>query len=114
MIAVMGTIFFLSHQPGKDMQIMMIPGFDKLAHAGIYALLAATALFALPKKIRESKPVLTGIMIVFFCLLYGSSDEFHQSFIPGRESSMGDLVADGIGSAILVLVWICFVRTDPE
>lgn len=110
----MGTIFFLSHQPGAELQFTMIPGFDKLAHACIYGVLAATAIYAFPRKIRGSKPVLTGMMIVLFCLLYGISDEYHQSFIPGRESSMGDVAADTVGAIILVLGWLLYFRTGPE
>ena len=32
--------------------------------------------------------------------LYGVSDEFHQSFVPGRTASIWDLAADSIGVAI--------------
>jgi VanZ family protein len=36
--------------------------------------------------------------------LFALSDEFHQSFVPGRTSEIGDIIADclGIGMAVLV------------
>lgn len=38
------------------------------------------------------------IMYAFlFSFLYGLSDEWHQSFVPGRQVELGDLLADGIG-----------------
>jgi VanZ family protein len=30
-------------------------------------------------------------------ILYGMSDEFHQSFVPGRSDNIPDLAADAIG-----------------
>lgn len=36
-------------------------------------------------------------------LLYGITDEIHQSFVPGRHPSAVDIVVDGIGAALAVL-----------
>lgn len=39
-------------------------------------------------------------------VLYGISDEFHQSFTPGREPTVRDVIFDTIGSAlILIYLW---------
>jgi VanZ family protein len=38
----------------------------------------------------ELKPVALGI-------IYGFSDEWHQSFVPGREASLRDIFFDGLG-----------------
>jgi VanZ family protein len=102
MITVMGIIFFLSHQPGDTLSLPDVPNIDKVLHAGIYGLLAATILFAVNHRLRHTRPLLTGIMVVFFCMLYGISDEFHQSFIPGRTASLYDLAADTIGAIVTV------------
>lgn len=37
---------------------------------------------------------------VIFCVLWGVLDEFHQSFVPGRDSSGMDLAADTAGAAL--------------
>lgn len=110
---VMGTIFFLSHQPASELQLLPeIPGLDKLAHAIVYAALAAAALYAAPPKIRGASPYIMGLAVILFCLLYGVGDEFHQSFIPGREPSLGDLLADTVGAGILVTAWLKYLRTN--
>lgn len=105
MIAVMGTIFFLSHQPSTTLPLPQIPGFDKLAHATVYACLAGSVIYAVPIRFRTVKPLLTAMTVVLFCLVYGISDEYHQSFIPGREPSFGDLLADTTGAVLLAVTW---------
>jgi len=44
-------------------------------------------------------------------MLYGLSDEYHQSFILGRSPTLGDAVADGMGSLIGALgSWLVLRR----
>lgn len=104
MALVMGTIFYLSHQPGDFSYIPEIFGIDKLLHIIAYGSLAATLLYGLNPKVKSSSRALTAVGVVFFCILFGISDEYHQSFIPGRSVSSWDVAADGIG-AFLVTVW---------
>ena len=37
---------------------------------------------------------------VGLAIAYGISDEIHQSFVPGRDASVGDLIADSVGAAL--------------
>lgn len=110
MVLIMGTIFFLSHQAGTELPFSLLPGLDKLAHAVIYALLAASVLFGVSREVLQVKPFKTGVLVVFICLLYGLTDEYHQTFIPGREASLGDLTADVVGPAVLVYFWLKYNR----
>ncbi|MFC1523754.1 VanZ family protein [Thermodesulfobacteriota bacterium] len=103
-ILTMGMIFFLSHFPGDDLPGGFY-GLDKIAHMGVYGLLAATALFAVKPSWREHAQSLTGLGVVLFCIAYGISDEYHQSFIPGRTTSGYDLLADTAGALMLVGLW---------
>ncbi len=101
---VMGTIFLLSHQPGDSLPLPEVVNLDKVLHCLAYAVLGLAALFALPPAWRRRHPVKAGMGVVLFCLLYGLTDEAHQSFIPGRFSSGADLLADGLGGLLAVLV----------
>lgn len=111
---IMGTIFFLSHQPGTDFQLPPLPGLDKLGHGVLYGLLAAAALYAVPRKTLRVKSGRAGLLIILFCLLYGVTDEYHQSFIPGRVASIGDLMADGTGAAVLVFLWLRYFSHSAD
>lgn len=105
-ILTMGTIFYLSHQTGDRLSLPALPGLDKLAHMAAYGLLAATVLFATSDKQKSTRPHRVIILTVVFCVLYGMSDEFHQSFIPGRTASVYDLMADGGGAVLVCGLWV--------
>ncbi len=70
-----------------------------------YATLAFTFIWFLGKG-GVGKKALTVLWTVLFCLSYGITDEFHQSFIPHRSVSGADIVADVAGGAILSLLWL--------
>jgi VanZ family protein len=104
MACIMGMIFFLSHQPYDILQLPPLIGPDKLLHVIAYSILAASFLYALLPFIDHSSRIVAGVVVVLFCLLYGISDEYHQSFIPGRFPSVWDVLAD-VSGAVLVVIW---------
>jgi len=70
---------------------------DKVAHGIIYGILGfltTRALFASSRELLSRHAI---IFSIFFGCMYAVSDEFHQSFVPGRYSEIGDLIADFIG-----------------
>ena len=104
MVTIMGIIFYLSHQPYDFAELPPIVGFDKLLHVIAYSCLAGTFLYGLHPFVHNSNRSAVAIVVVLFCALYGISDEYHQSFIPGRFDSVWDVLADGLG-ALLVVGW---------
>ena len=104
MVIIMGMIFYLSHLPGDVAHLPLFTGLDKLVPGIVYGILAGTFLYGLAPFAHESNQAVTALVVVLFCLLFGVSDEFHQSFIPARFASIWDVAADGAG-AILVVAW---------
>ena len=44
---------------------------------------------------------------VLLAVVYGATDEWHQSFVPGRTPELRDLFADAVGSAFgASVVWL--------
>ena len=108
---VMAGIFFLSHQPGDVLPLPALPGLDKLAHFAVYGLLAATLIRACRPTIRQVRPGRVVAVTILGCLLYGLTDEFHQSFIPGRFVSLQDILADTLGALTVAVAWLLVHRT---
>lgn len=70
----------------------------KNAHAFEYLVLAILVAIALFTYNYKGKKAI--IYIMFICLFYAVTDEFHQSFVPGRTSLVSDVLIDFIGSLI--------------
>lgn len=101
--AYAGLIFFLSSVPHFDVQIDYFPNIDKLIHFVEYSvmgILCARLYNSLHQKWGMWRWVAIGIGIV-----YGASDEWHQSFVFGRDSSVWDWVADGAGVFFGVFIY---------
>lgn len=99
-------IFWLSSQsepPKATWWLFEIPGIDKVAHAGIYGILAGLVALGI-RQLNEGvrRDVLFAVP-VGFAILYGLSDEIHQIFVPHRTFELLDLLADGLGA--LVMTW---------
>ncbi len=105
MTVIMGTIFFLSHQPGDSLYMPPILWFDKIAHMAVYAVLAVTVLYAFQPRLRHERAVRVILLTMGVCIFYGIGDEFHQSFIPGRFASIFDVAADTLGAAAVCAAW---------
>lgn len=103
LLGMMTVIFTLSHQSGDSFTLPAIINIDKLLHILVYTLLGSTAWYALPPCWRQDHPRAAAILVVVCCLLYGITDEWHQSFIPGRLASAADVAADTVGGALAVL-----------
>ena len=89
-------VFLLSSRPLPE-QVPKIPGMDKIFHFIVYAALSSAIFGSIIKSKNNHKKAL--FISIFLAVLYGLSDEFHQSFVPGRECSLLDLLADFLGAA---------------
>lgn len=91
----------------EQQQIHMAQVIDhpvrKTAHATEYAMLAGLVLGAVTVSIIRWKNVLVSVCVA---VLYASTDEFHQLFVPGRSGQVKDVLIDGCGAVIgALIIW---------
>lgn len=80
----------------------------KCAHFASYFILGfLIIILLLDLKIPNKKAVLITIIT---CFLYACTDEFHQSFIPGRGPSFIDCLIDTSGSITSTILVILFTK----
>ena len=113
MLICMGIIFFFSHQPGDSLDLPVFPGADKLAHMLAYGVLSATVIFSFSSETRRRRRGLVLAAALLVPLLFGLSDEYHQSFVVGRRAELLDLAADGAGGLVVGLIWF-FKGTEKQ
>lgn len=103
-IGWMSLIFLLSSQSSLP-TIRFFSGTDLLAHAVFYGVLCVLLARSLaPPRVTTWKRALLLIILV---TAYGFTDEYHQLFVPGRNASVLDVLADGLGGflAASMLFW---------
>jgi VanZ family protein len=93
---VAATIFLASSR--STVAAPGIHNFDKIAHFSVYGLLA-TLLVRLGQRPRAIA------LALLFTSLYGVSDEWHQSYVPGRSSEFADWCADTLGGALAIALY---------
>lgn len=105
--AYCGIIFYLSSQSEPPTLDVSFPGADKVAHAVLYAGLAATLSLGIHRSNDAPNPSLHFVVPIVFAAVYGVSDEIHQIFVPERTFSLLDLAADAFGAGAIQVV-LCF------
>ena len=75
---------------------------DKLYHAGAYSIMGLLAWRSFKRWLN--RPGILALLSIAFCSLYGLSDEWHQSFVVGREADSADWLADTSGSVLAILL----------
>ena len=104
-VLLMGVIFIFSSLPSTE-----LPNFNwadwivkKGGHALGYGLLAFAYLCGLKgESSRVSLRQLLGAWLM--AVLYSATDEFHQSFTPGRHPAVTDVMIDAIGAAVALIL----------
>jgi len=107
-ISTAALIFWLSHQP----DLPEPPGLysDKVAHLLEYGFFTLTLVVGTTRgfapALRRTTRVVAALAIA---VLYGISDEFHQSFT-GRDPSAFDWLADVVGALLMALLIVALWR----
>ena len=106
-LVIASAIVWLSSQTQYPGGIALPSPLDKVAHASIFGALAFCLELAL-RSSRHDLPMYRRHFWIFLGVaLFGLSDEWHQSFVPGRDCSALDWLADVTGAALglLLTVW---------
>ncbi|MGE5577533.1 MAG: VanZ family protein [Syntrophothermus sp.] len=118
-LAYMVTIYRFSSLPGSQVSL---PAPDYVMHAleyfGLGVLLGLTARSAVNMYKTSARPSNSHFLApIFIGFAYALSDEFHQFFVPGRNASVSDLLADlsgVIAAQILLQYWLSTRATSSR
>ncbi len=111
----MALIFGISSmkQPPLPMPEFEWLTIDKLYHFVEYAILGGLLTRAF---VKASPSIIPSRFVwhtaAVLSILYGASDEWHQTFVPGRFATVADWVADVLGSIAGVLVVYLYYRSN--
>ncbi len=107
LLLMLGGIFYISHQPSLKVIPPIFIHQDKVLHAGMYFLLFISMMVN-----RDICRGFHPVPVMFVSgIVYALSDEIHQSFVPGRDCSAGDLLADITGLAVGLAVYLWYRKS---
>jgi VanZ family protein len=103
-----GAMFLVSSIPGNEISKLMIVSWDKAYHVAEFAILVVAIAWSI-SRIRTS--VWSPVVLVFAFVIaaaYAPIDEWHQSWVPGRDVSVLDMAADWAGCVVggIASFWI--------
>lgn len=93
-VSYMTAIFYISSK--ESVELPPLPwGSDKVLHAVVYAVLGILSYLSFKKSGLNRRVIALSFLLA---AVYGITDEFHQSFVPGRNAAVGDVIADAVGA----------------
>ncbi len=104
-----GMILFVSSQPFLKPPLKFVNA-DKLFHALEYGGLGLLLARAVRGSMTARAPLVAAGIALAIGVVVGAGDEWYQSFVPGRESDVRDLLADTAGCAIAQFAYVWFVK----
>jgi VanZ family protein len=93
----MAVIFAASSRP-LPAYVAVLP--DWSTHSAAFAVLSVLFCRAAAGGLGAALRSGDAWRAVVFCAAYGVSDEFHQSFVPGRDATVWDVLKDVVGAVI--------------
>jgi VanZ family protein len=101
-----GFIFYLSSVPHLRFFANNLVDFivRKIGHMGVFGILARLLARAFTRSTFWSWKKIFAVSLVL-SILYACTDEYHQSFVPGRHPSVMDVAIDSFG-AWTALGWV--------
>ena len=78
---------------------------DWITHGAAYLFLCVLVCRGLAGGFGGRLVAARALMAVGLCTAYGASDEYHQSFVPQRDASAGDVAKDFGGATAGVLLF---------
>ena len=138
-LSVMGLIFYMSTKDATEsggmskwlldtafgrILIRLLPRITdrgdeidlrKYAHMAEYALLAVPSVLFFRELLMDKRvPIRASFCSLVFCCVYACSDEYHQTFVPGRAGAMIDVAVDlvgvSFGLALVILIYMTCMR----
>ena len=97
-----GIIFYFSSLPHIPQLIIEIMPETSIWHMIEYAILSILLLRAFINSKNSTFRENAIYLAILIAILYGITDEIHQHFVPGRVFTYFDIIANSVGSLVVL------------
>ena len=94
--------------PARIEQVQFV--IRKTAHVSEYAVLSLLIFRALANTTRQARLAGAALITLLISGAFAASDEFHQSFVPSRTSSVRDVMIDITGAIFGMMIYWSFAH----
>lgn len=118
-VAWAGVIFLLSSVPASGYEdasryLAWLPWRSYFVHGGLYFILGGLTLRLLHRARFRLGWLTAAQSAVLIATSYGLSDEYHQTYVDGRDFSLLDLLADLLGACAAAGAWAAWGRIRSD
>lgn len=104
-VAVWFSVLFAASAQAGVLPPMFFTWQDKVEHAAYFCAGGLCFYFALRLMFPKMPLARAMLLTIAFCSIVGGTDEFHQSFVPGRSGNdLGDWIADTVGGLFAAFI----------
>lgn len=103
-VVFMALIYVQSSLPAVSSAVEIFG--DKFLHAAGFGALAWLWIRSLTNRFAQKTSSVYASLAVALTGLYAATDEWHQRFVPSRQSSIGDWVADVAGAVVVASICV--------
>lgn len=111
----MSFVYFLSSIPGKELEPMLFPFAHLIAHAIEYGVLGFLLTRSFLNSVGSAQWIFAAATAFVIAGLFAASDEYHQTFVPGRNGEIVTVFLDMLfsicGTAVYFLMRQLFLRS---
>lgn len=105
-------IYYFSSLPQPPFVLTSFQWQDKFLHYGAYLFYGVTISMLVDALSDSMKKNIMYLML--WGGFYAFTDEFHQYFVPGRSTELGDWIADIIGIATAAFVYYLYCKNKAS
>ena len=88
----------------KASKILNLP-LRKMMHASVYFILSLIIVTYVNYMFDVRKYILASLIAIIVCLIFATTDEYHQTFVDGRTGQIKDVLIDTSGAVIGTLLY---------
>lgn len=114
-LCIVGSIIFALSSMSNHLEFAHIKSAmsDHAWHALVFFSFSICAAFGAYRRTGRLVPN-AALEALIVTLLFALLDEFHQSFVPHRHASLGDVLADVVGGIVGVGIFVLAVRAQKN
>ncbi|MDH5672593.1 MAG: VanZ family protein [Myxococcales bacterium] len=94
------VLIWIGSSLSNPVSVESLPFRDKGVHALEYAILAVLLARALAGGPARRSPLKCALLALVLAVGWGYLDELHQAFVPSRDASLLDVLADALGASL--------------